>query len=141
MDARDLQYESPRSRRFTCVVRFFSHGVVMTETFQVVIAGGGPVGVGLAVELGQRGISCALVERHLQPQRIPKGQNLTQRTLEHFYFWNCVKELRAARIMPADVPTSGVNVYGDLMSEFWSAPSQRELVQKYYFQEYDRLPQ
>ena len=113
----------------------------MTETFQVVIAGGGPVGVGLAVELGQRGISCALVERHLQPQRIPKGQNLTQRTLEHFYFWNCVKELRAARIMPADVPTSGVNVYGDLMSEFWSAPSQRELVQKYYFQEYDRLPQ
>ena len=111
------------------------------EKFQVIIVGGGPVGVGLAVELGQRGISCALVERHLKPQRIPKGQNLTQRTLEHFYFWNCVKELRAARIMPAEVPTSGVSVYGDLMSEFWSAPSQRELVQQYYFQEYDRLPQ
>ena len=113
----------------------------MAEAFQVIIAGGGPVGVGLAVELGQRGISCALVERHLQPQRIPKGQNLTQRTLEHFYFWNCVKELRAKRIMPAEVPTSGVNVYRDLTSKFWSAPEQRELVQKYYFQEYDRLPQ
>ncbi len=113
----------------------------MTKKFQVVIVGGGPVGVGLAVELGQRGISCALVERHLEPQRIPKGQNLTQRTLEHFYFWNCVDELRAARIMPVDVPTSGVNVYRDLMSEFWSAPSQRELVQEYYFQAYDRLPQ
>ncbi len=113
----------------------------MAETFQVIIVGGGPVGVGLAVELGQRGISCALVERHLQPQRIPKGQNLTQRTLEHFYFWNCVKELRAKRIMPAEVPTSGVNVYRDLTSKFWSAPEQRELVQKYYFQEYDRLPQ
>ncbi len=113
----------------------------MAEKFQVVIVGGGPVGVGLAVELGQRGVSCALVERYLQPQRIPKGQNLTQRTLEHFYFWNCVKELRAARIMSPDVPTSGVSIYRDLMSEFWSAPSQRELVQKYYFQEYDRLPQ
>ena len=113
----------------------------MTDKFQVVIVGGGPVGVGLAVALGQRGISCALVERHLEPQRIPKGQNLTQRTLEHFYFWNCVKELRAARIMPAEVPTSGVNVYRDLMSDFWSAPSQRELVQQYYFQAYDRLPQ
>ncbi len=47
---------------------------------QVVIVGGGPVGVALAVELGQRGISCALVERRLTPQRIPKGQGLTQRT-------------------------------------------------------------
>ena len=111
------------------------------DRFQVVIVGGGPVGVGLAVELGQRGIACALVERHLVPQRIPKGQNLTQRTLEHFYFWHCVDELRAERIMPAAVPTSGVNVYRDLMSDFWSAPSQRELVQQYYFQAYDRLPQ
>jgi 4-hydroxyisophthalate hydroxylase len=113
----------------------------MPEKFQIVIVGGGPVGVGLAVELGQRGISCALVERHLEPQRIPKGQNLTQRTLEHFYFWHCVDELRAARIMPAEVPTSGVNVYRDLMSDYWNAPSQRELVQQYYFQAYDRLPQ
>ncbi len=113
----------------------------MPEKFQVVVVGGGPVGVALAVELGQRGVTCALVERRLEPQRIPKGQNLTQRTLEHFYFWHCVDELRAARIMPADVPTSGVNVYGNLLSDFWSAPQQRELVQQYYFQAYDRLPQ
>lgn len=113
----------------------------MPEKFQVIIVGGGPVGVALAVELGQRGIRCALVERRLEPQRIPKGQNLTQRTLEHFYFWHCVDELRAARIMPAEVPTSGVNIYGDLTSDFWSAPAQRELVQQYYFQAYDRLPQ
>ena len=113
----------------------------MEKQYQVVIVGGGPVGVGLAIELGQRGIRCALVERYTKPQRIPKGQNLTQRTLEHFYFWNCVRELRAARVMPPGVPTSGVSAYGHLMSEFWNAPSQRELVQQYYFQEYDRLPQ
>ena len=79
--------------------------------YQVVIVGGGPVGVALAVELGQRGISCALVERHVLMQRIPKGQNLTQRTLEHFYFWNCVDALRAARLMPQGVPTSGVSAF------------------------------
>ena len=49
--------------------------------------GGGPVGVALAVELGLRGVSCVLVESRTWLQQIPKGQNLTQRTLEHFYFW------------------------------------------------------
>ena len=113
----------------------------MRKTFQVVVVGGGPVGVGLAIELGQRGIACALVERHTTPQRIPKGQNLTQRTLEHFHFWGCVDELRAARVMPPGVPTSGISAYGNLMSEYWAAPPQRELVRQYYFQEYERLPQ
>ena len=69
---------------------------------QVVIVGGGPVGLGLAIELGQRGIRCILVERHISPQPIPKGQNLTQRTLEHFYFWGAEPELRAARTIPRD---------------------------------------
>ncbi len=113
----------------------------MKQHFQVVIVGGGPVGVGLAVELGQRGIRCALVERNVDLVRIPKGQNLTQRTLEHFYFWNCVDELRAARVMPQGVPTSGVSAYGSLMGEYWAAPAQRELVHEYYFQAYERLPQ
>ena len=115
--------------------------MVVQEKYQVVIVGGGPVGVGLAVELGQRGIACALVERYTKPQRIPKGQNLTQRTLEHFYFWGCVDELRAARVMPPGIPSSGVSAYGSLMGEYWAAPAQRELVRDYYFQDYERLPQ
>ena len=32
-------------------------------THQVVIVGGGPVGLGLAIDLGQRGIRCCVVER------------------------------------------------------------------------------
>ena len=76
----------------------------MQTRHQVIIVGGGPVGVALAVELGMRGISCALIERRTKLQEIPKGQNLTQRTLEHFYFWGIVDELRAARVMPPGYP-------------------------------------
>jgi 4-hydroxyisophthalate hydroxylase len=109
--------------------------------FQVIIVGGGPVGVALAVELGQRGIACALVERRLSPQRIPKGQNLTARTLEHFYFWGIVDELRAARLLPPGYPIGGVTAYRNLMSEYWFAQRGRESVRSYYFQANDRLPQ
>ena len=113
----------------------------MPEKYQVVIVGGGPVGVALAVEFGLRGVTCALVERYHEPQRIPKGQNLTQRTLEHFYFWGIADELRAVRVMPAGFPASGIAAYGSLMGEYWAAPAQRELVGAYYFQENECLPQ
>src|SRR5947209_11105533 len=86
---------------------------------QVIIVGAGPVGVGLAVDLGLRGISCTLVERRVGMHKIPKGQNLAQRTLERFYFWGCVDELRAERILPPEVPAAGVTAYKNLMSEHW----------------------
>lgn len=109
--------------------------------YEVVVVGGGPVGLGLAAELGRRGISCAVVERRLSPQMIPKGQNLTQRTLEHFYFWGCVEELRAARVLPPGYPIGGVVAYRNLMSQYWHAPAGRETVRAYYFQKNERLPQ
>jgi 2-polyprenyl-6-methoxyphenol hydroxylase-like FAD-dependent oxidoreductase len=117
----------------------------MDGQYQVIIAGGGPVGVGLAVELGLRGISCALVERHLTPQLIPKGQNLTQRSLEHFYFWGIEPQLRAARVLPAGYPIGGITAYGNLMSDYWfpytDAPGARRGLQSFYFQKNERLPQ
>lgn len=99
------------------------------------------MGIALTVECAQRGINCALVERRLTPQRIPKGQNLSQRTLEHFYFWHCVEELRAARLLPPGYPIGGITAYGNLMSDYWHAPAGREVVQPFYFQRNERLPQ
>ena len=117
----------------------------MEKQYQVIIVGGGPVGVALAVELGQRDISCALVERQTEIPQIPKGQNLTNRTLEHFYFWNCVDELRAARVMPPGYPIGGVTAYHNLMSEYWYNPGRERSVRgpatDYYFQRNERLPQ
>jgi 2-polyprenyl-6-methoxyphenol hydroxylase-like FAD-dependent oxidoreductase len=117
----------------------------MAQSFQVIIVGGGPVGVGLAVELGQRGISCALVERHLTPQRIPKGQNLTQRTMEHFHFWGIADRLRSVRLLPDGYPIGGITAYGSLMSDYWfpysDAPGARAGLQSYYYERNERLPQ
>ena len=99
------------------------------------------MGVALGVELGMRGVSCAVVERFPEPQRIPKGQNLTARTLEHFYFWGIVDELRAARVMPNNYPIAGVTAYKHLMNDYWYLPPGRETVRSFYYEQNDRLPQ
>jgi len=114
---------------------------VVDKHFQVIIVGGGPVGLALAISLGSRGIACALIESRTEMHKIPKGQNLTQRTLEHFYFWNIVEELRAARLMPRGHAIGEITAYGNLMSDYWNAPAGRELVRPYYFQDNDRMPQ
>ena len=113
----------------------------MRKNYQVVIVGGGPVGAALAVELGMRGVSCALIERRTTLPNIPKGQNLTQRTLEHFHFWGLADELRAARAMPQGYPIGEVTAYDNLMSEYWFVSAGREVVRPYYFQDNERLPQ
>ena len=108
---------------------------------QVLVVGGGPVGMGLAIELGQRGIACTVIERHPIPQRIPKGQNLTQRTLEHFHFWGAEKALRAARTIPPEYGIGGLTAYGTLLSPHHYDWLQRDLVRPYYYTANERLPQ
>lgn len=108
---------------------------------EVAIIGGGPVGMGLAVELGRRGISCIVIERYPEPQRVPKGQNLTQRTMEHFHVWGIEKALRAARTIPPEYGIGGLTAYGTLLSDYHYDWLQRELVRPYYFTDNERLPQ
>jgi 2-polyprenyl-6-methoxyphenol hydroxylase-like FAD-dependent oxidoreductase len=108
---------------------------------QVVIVGGGPVGMGLAIDLGQRGIRCTVVERYVEPQPVPKGQNLTQRTMEHFHFWGAEQALRAARTVPRDYGIGGLTAYGSLLGDYRYDWLQRELVRPYYFTDNERLPQ
>jgi 2-polyprenyl-6-methoxyphenol hydroxylase-like FAD-dependent oxidoreductase len=107
----------------------------------VAIVGGGPVGLALAVTLGKAGVSCVLVERQLEPSAIPRGQNLSARSLEHFYYWDCADELRAARLLPPAFPIGGITAYQSLASEYWYAPAGRETVADFYYQRNERLPQ
>src|SRR5476649_1240624 len=107
----------------------------------VIIVGGGPVGVALALDLGLRGASSVVVESRTTLANIPKGQGLTQRTLEHFYFWGLDQELRAARTMPRGYPIGEITAYGNLTSQYWQAPAGREVVEDFFFQKQERLPQ
>jgi 4-hydroxyisophthalate hydroxylase len=107
----------------------------------VIVVGGGPVGLALAATLGQAGVPCVLLERSAELSAIPKGQNLTARSLEHFYYWDCADELRAARLLPEGFPIGGITAYGSLAGKYWYAPPGREAVSDFYFQRHERLPQ
>ena len=61
--------------------------------------------------------------------------------MEHLYFWGVADKVRAVRLLPPEYPASGVTAYRNLMSDTWYAPPLREIVNRYYFQDSERLPQ
>jgi 2-polyprenyl-6-methoxyphenol hydroxylase-like FAD-dependent oxidoreductase len=79
----------------------------------VLIAGGGPVGLTLAIELGQLGIRAELVDKRPRPGRLPKMERCNARTMEHFRRMGIADRVRAAGL-PADVPMDVFICAGDL---------------------------
>src|SRR3984957_676380 len=68
---------------------------VNSET-SVVIAGAGPVGLGLACELGLRGIRCLLVERRDGAVTVPKQSMVSARNMEFCRRWGVAAAVRNA---------------------------------------------
>lgn len=64
----------------------------------VMIAGAGPVGMTLALDLASRGIRSVLVERHLSPTAHPKMDITNGRTMELFRRLGLVDELRKVAV-------------------------------------------
>jgi 2-polyprenyl-6-methoxyphenol hydroxylase-like FAD-dependent oxidoreductase len=70
---------------------------------QVLIVGGGPVGLTLAIDLGKRGVRATLIEQKEAPQFLPKMERCNARTMEIFRRMGIAERVRAAGL-PADVP-------------------------------------
>ncbi|MGY1690454.1 FAD-dependent monooxygenase [Geodermatophilus sp. SYSU D01105] len=112
-----------------------------TVQTQVAVVGGGPVGTGLAIALGQRGIRCAVIERRPEPQPVPKGQNLTQRTMEHMRAWGVEDRVRAGRRIPTEYGIGGMTAYGSLLGPYAYDWHRRAAVRRFYAADNERLPQ
>ena len=106
----------------------------------VIISGGGPVGIGLAIDLALNGVSSVVIERHTNIQRIPKGQNLTPRTGEHFRRWGVTEAIRAASTIPKEYG-GGVVSYGTFLSKFHYEWFDRSKIVEFYAATNERLPQ
>ena len=66
------------------------------DIIPVLIAGGGPVGLALAVELGMAGIPCTLVERRDGKIGVPKMSGLSIRSMEFNRRWGIAEEVKRA---------------------------------------------
>ena len=60
----------------------------------VLIAGGGPVGLALAIELGMAGIKCVLVERRDGSVTVPKMSGLSVRSMELNRRWGIAEKVK-----------------------------------------------
>jgi 2-polyprenyl-6-methoxyphenol hydroxylase-like FAD-dependent oxidoreductase len=80
---------------------------------QVLIVGAGPVGLTLAIDLGQRGVRAVLIERNDAPLGYPKMERCNPRTMEIFRRLGLADTVRAAGY-PPDWPMDTYLVF-DLM--------------------------
>ncbi|MFQ6393600.1 FAD-dependent monooxygenase [Nocardia sp. KC 131] len=70
----------------------------------VLIVGGGPIGMTLALDLGWRGVPCLLVEETDRILTVPRANTLSARSMEHFRRLGIAARIRATGL-PADYPT------------------------------------
>src|SRR3954447_7927841 len=72
----------------------------------VLIVGAGPAGLAAAIELGQRGVSCLVVEQHERVGIAPRAKTTNVRTREHLRRWGIAGKLAAASPLGVDYPSN-----------------------------------
>ena len=106
-------------------------GEVRTE---VLVVGGGPVGLALAAELGGRGVATILAERNPRHARQARAKTTNVRSMEHMRRWGIAGRLRAASPLPPDFPTDiifATRLFGrriaTIENAFFGAPGRNDL--------------
>ena len=96
----------------------------MKQTTQVLIVGAGPAGQGMAIELGQRGIDCLVIEKNPRIGVAPRAKTTNVRTREHFRRWGIADALRDAAPFGVDYPSNiafTTRLSGHLLAHFSNA--------------------
>ena len=70
------------------------------EEAEVLVAGAGPVGLTLAIDLGRRGVRCTLIERNASTAPYPKMDRSNARTMELYRRIGIVDRVRALGYPP-----------------------------------------
>jgi 2-polyprenyl-6-methoxyphenol hydroxylase-like FAD-dependent oxidoreductase len=66
----------------------------------VLIVGAGPTGLTLAIDLGQRGVRCTLIEQKPSPAFLPKMERINARTMEIYRRMGLARKIRDAGLRP-----------------------------------------
>ncbi len=110
----------------------------------VLIAGAGPVGLSLAIELGHRGVRCLVVERNDRVGYSPRAKTTNVRSREHLRRWGIADALRQASPIPPDYPPDVVfatRMNGHALARFENAFNGRRVRNELYSEEAQWVPQ
>lgn len=90
----------------------------------VLIVGAGPVGLAAAIELGQRGISCKILEKGDRAGYAPRAKTTNVRTRTHLRRWGIAEKLAERSPMGVSYPTDVhfvTKLSGKLIASFENA--------------------
>jgi 2-polyprenyl-6-methoxyphenol hydroxylase-like FAD-dependent oxidoreductase len=74
--------------------------MIDSKTYDVIVAGAGPVGLTLAIDLGRRGVRCLIMERNPTTAPWPKMDRSNARTMEFYRRIGIVDRVRALGYPP-----------------------------------------